>query len=46
MQIAHLPMGTFGVVATNDEDGYPSFNQVGMPTVTLTPEAPLANVVV
>ena len=46
-QIEHLPMGTFGVVASKNEDGYAGFNQSAeMPTVTLTPEAPLANVVV
>ena len=45
-QIEHLPMGTFGVVASKNEDGYAGFDQTGMPTVTLTPEAPLANVVV
>jgi carboxypeptidase family protein len=45
-QIEHLPMGTFTVVASKNEDGYAGFDQAGMPTVTLTPEASLANVVV
>ena len=45
-QIEHLPMGTFTVLASKQEDGYASFDQAGMPTVNLTHEAPLANVVV
>jgi Carboxypeptidase regulatory-like domain len=46
-RIEHLPMGTFGVVASKNEDGYVGFdNFPGIQTVTLTPEAPLANVVI
>ncbi len=45
-QIEHLSLGSFTVLASKDEDGYAGFNQAGMPTVTLTPEAPLAKVVV
>ena len=45
-QMDHLPMGTFGVVASKDEDGYAGPNPSDeIQTVTLTPEAPMANVV-
>ena len=41
------PWGPFSVVASKNEDGYAGFdNFPGIQTVTLTPEAPLANVVI
>jgi hypothetical protein len=46
-QINHLPMGTFGVVASKIDDGYEDFEHAAPEqTVTLTPEQPLASVTV
>jgi len=45
-QMDHLPMGTFGVVASKDEDGYGGSDPSDeIQTVTLTPEAPMASVI-
>jgi len=45
-QVKHLAMGTFGVYAEKREDGYAGSDQLGgIQTVTLTPDAPLAQVI-
>jgi hypothetical protein len=45
-EIDHVPMGTYGVVASKNEDGYADFGLTAPVKVTLTPEEPLANVIV
>jgi hypothetical protein len=46
-QINHLPMGTFGLVASKIDDGYEDFEHaVPEQAVTLTPQQPLASVIV
>jgi hypothetical protein len=45
--IEHVPLGTFGIIASKDEDGYPAYDaRTKVQTVTLTPEAPLAKVTI
>jgi hypothetical protein len=43
-QIDHVPMGTYGVVASKIDDGYTDFGTAPVQKVTITPEEPLANV--
>jgi hypothetical protein len=45
-EIDHVPMGTYGVVASKNEDGYADFGLTAPVKVILTPEEPLANVIV
>jgi hypothetical protein len=46
-QIDHLPTGTYSITASKNDDGYAEFGQgTPFPKVTLTPEEPLANVIV
>jgi hypothetical protein len=46
-EIDHLPMGTYTITASKNDDGYAELGQgTPMPEVTLTPEQPLASVIV
>jgi hypothetical protein len=46
-EIDHLPMGTYSIAASKNDDGYAEFGQgTPYPKVILTPEEPLANVIV
>jgi hypothetical protein len=46
-QIDHLPMGTYSIAASKNDDGYAELGQgTPVPEVTLTPEEPIANVIV
>lgn len=46
-EINHLPMGTYTITASKNDDGYAELGQgTPVPEVTLTPEEPLANVIV
>ncbi len=45
--IQHVPLGAFGIEASKDDDGYPGSGvMTKVQTVTLTSEAPLANVII
>lgn len=44
--VEHVPLDTFGIIASKDEDGYSAFDAMKNQTVTLTSDAPLANVTI
>ena len=45
--IEHVPLGTFGITASKDEDGYPGYGtNMEVQKITLTAEAPLVNVTI
>ena len=46
-EIDHLPMGTYTITASKNDEGYAELRQgTPVPEVTLTPEEPIANVIV